>query len=373
MNTSCKKLVFIRSFFVSISLVLVACGGGGSGSGSGPNYVTWTNNANGTVIKDGANNNFSVDTSTRNVVALASNTTLTGLTVDNNGNVIDNGTTIATVDLIYSTSGTKIEKFDCSGPAPQYGAMTISVTGSVWSYTCASNTGSSSSSGSNSSSANYTSWTGSANGTTIMDAASNQFAVYASTRDVIALTPNTILTGLTVNTSAQVLYNGSVIGTVSPVTSTSGSSITEFYCSAGSPMTITVGSTWSTSCGGSGSTSSSSSGSSGTTYDGINASNCVSISGNHTLTNTCNVTIYVDACATNAQYPVDICQATSIGGGLYDYGRSSWALTPGTSSNSFFFGTVTGQVVWFACATGPSGIEPFPFITQVSPVLGVCH
>lgn len=128
---------------VALSL-LFGCGGGGSSSADGssqPNYVTWSNSANGTIIKDAQNNDFSVDASTGAVVALANNTTLNGLkVVATTGNVVDNGVVIAAITLELSTTGSKIATFACSGPAPQFGAMTIVVSAQGWTYTCASAT-----------------------------------------------------------------------------------------------------------------------------------------------------------------------------------------------------------------------------------------
>lgn len=348
-NTAKSAIAFIGL----TTLLLTGCGGGGGGGGGGgPNYVTWTDNANGTVIKDGANNNFSVNASTRAVVSLASHATLGGLTVDNNGNVIDNGTTVAAVVLNYSSSGSKISEFACSGPAPQFGAMTISETSAGWSYTCASNSGSSNSSGSSSGSTSYTSWTGSANGTTIMDAASHQFGVNSSTSAVVALASNTILTGLTVNSSAQVLYNGSLIGSVSLASSMSGSQIAEFFCSDGNPMTITVSSSWSTSCGGSGTTSGSSSGSSGssTTPTIAPVNNCIYLYpsyGTSYLANQCNIKVEVTWKD----------QGTSCNNG----GGCEWSIGPNTYTSAG--GGIVGHVDFVAC--------PYPAIPNLAS--GTCQ
>lgn len=96
---------------------------------------------------------------------------------------------------------------------------------------------------------NYITWTGSANGTVILDAANNQFAVDASTGAVVALATTTTLTGLIVDSSANLLLNNSIIGGVYSAQSTTGSTIVVFNCSDGSGMTISVGATYTSTCG----------------------------------------------------------------------------------------------------------------------------
>jgi hypothetical protein len=200
-------------------------------------YATWSNSANGTTIKDAANYNFAVNTSTRAVVELVSNAVLTGLTVDTAATVLYNGTAIGSVTLATSTTGSPIAVFTCSNGS----AMTITVT-TGWSYSCSVGGGGGGS--------NYVTWINSANGTTIKDGANNNFAVDASTRAVVMLANNTTLTGLTVNTAATVLYNGTVIGSVTLAASTTGSQIAVFTCSNGSTMTITYTTGWFQSCSG---------------------------------------------------------------------------------------------------------------------------
>lgn len=322
------------------TLFVTGCGGGGGGNSSGnsTSYVTWANNSNGTVIKDGANNNFSVDATSRKVVSLTTNSVLSGLTVDNNGNVINNGVTVAAVVLDTSTVGSKIAIFSCSGPAPQFGAMTINETSAGWSYTCAS------ASGSGGGSTNYVSWSGNANGTTIVDAANNLFAVDASTREVVALASNTILTGLTVNSLADVLYNGGVIGSVASVASTSGSQIAEFFCSNGNPMTISVSTTWTTSCGGNGTGSTG-----GGTAKIVPVNNCIYLK---------NVTF------SNLPYLANQC-SFRIEVEWKDQGNCmtgcAWAIGPNTYTSAG--NGIKGTVNYVAC--------PSPAIPNLA--LGTCH
>lgn len=103
----------------------------------------------------------------------------------------------------------------------------------------------------------YVGWQGSSNGEIILDAASRQFKVNGYTRIVFDMATPMGLTGLTVDTSGNVLYNGAVIGTVALITS-GANNIAIFACSNGTRMTISVNSTamtWNYSCGSSPNTS----------------------------------------------------------------------------------------------------------------------
>lgn len=110
-----------------LAAALTSTGGGGGGS----NYITWTGSANDTVILDAANNQFAVDASTGAVVALATTTTLTGLTVDSSANLLLNSSIIGGVYSAQSTSGSSIVVFNCSDGS----GMTISVT-TIYTYSC---------------------------------------------------------------------------------------------------------------------------------------------------------------------------------------------------------------------------------------------
>jgi hypothetical protein len=132
-----KKNVSINIVLLMLCLMLVACSGGsssgGGGSSGGTSYVNFNNSANGTTVKDAANNNFAVDSSSRSVIELASGATLSGLTVDTSSNVLSNGVKIGTVTLQTSTSSTQIAAFLCTNGS----RMTISSTSTTYRYSCA--------------------------------------------------------------------------------------------------------------------------------------------------------------------------------------------------------------------------------------------
>ena len=107
--------------------------------------------------------------------------------------------------------------------------------------------------------------------------------------------------------------------------------------------------------------------------DGVNATSCISITAPQTFHNNCNQTIYVSACALNSGSSIDLCNPASIGYGLYDWGSIMFSIRPGGTSSGGFFGPVSGGFVYFACATGPSGIQPSAFLTSVDPPTGVCR
>jgi Tfp pilus assembly protein PilV len=129
---------------LAAAMLIAGCGGGGSGgesggaqsTGSSQEYLVFQGNSNGAVILDGAANRFSVRTADQKLVYLATKTTLNGLLVSNAGAVTLNGQKIAEVIV---NQGSAV--LACSGPAPNYGAMTITISGSTWKYSCASNAG----------------------------------------------------------------------------------------------------------------------------------------------------------------------------------------------------------------------------------------
>jgi hypothetical protein len=162
MISTLKSKTLRRSFAGATLFGLVACGGGGDGANSSTNYVTWANNANGTVIVDANNQRLSVSKVDRSVVMGPNEVTLTGTKVDSNGNVTYNGTLIGTVSATTSTSGSTIAMFKCTDGS----AMSFALSGNSYSYSCASsNTGTSSSAGTGSGSSGSTS-SGSSPGST---------------------------------------------------------------------------------------------------------------------------------------------------------------------------------------------------------------
>lgn len=153
-----------KKLFVALScaglLSLQACGGGGEGTSSSTNYVTWANNANGTVIVDANNQRLSVSKVDRSVVMGPNEITLTGTKVDTNGNVTYNGTLIGTVSPTTSTAGSTIAMFKCTDGS----AMSFALNGNSYTYSCASaNSGTQSNGGSSNSNTSGGSGSGSSN------------------------------------------------------------------------------------------------------------------------------------------------------------------------------------------------------------------
>jgi hypothetical protein len=102
-------------------------------------------------------------------------------------------------------------------------------------------------------SSGYITWTGSLNGTTVKDADNENYQVRASDR-VVVDPSGSGLTGLVVNSSAQVLRNGQAIGYVGSLPSSSGGgNVAVFFCTNGNRLDISTTSTsWDHSCGSSG-------------------------------------------------------------------------------------------------------------------------
>jgi len=131
-------------------LTLVGCGGGSASNSSGsnpasnagPTFVSWEKNANDTVILDATGRKFAVLISGRELYDFATNTSLTKTNVSQNGDVYINNSLVGRVITDYASGTTTTIAFlACSGPAPNLGAMTVSISASGYSYSCASNTG----------------------------------------------------------------------------------------------------------------------------------------------------------------------------------------------------------------------------------------
>ena len=104
--------------------------------------------------------------------------------------------------------------------------------------------------GGGSSGNNYLSFTGSENGSVVLDASGVQYSVDAGHREVVQLSSNTYLTGLTVDTSGNVVDNGSIIGGVVLEPDSNGTGqVAEFRCALGGGMAISLGNAgWGTNC-----------------------------------------------------------------------------------------------------------------------------
>lgn len=247
------------------ALVVSACGGGGGSNGdtgnvptSADEFIIWSGNENGAYILDGAGQQFARTMHSDQVFAISIGNYLSGLTFGDNSSVLYNGNQIALVVLDFDSNDRKVAYLACSGPAPNYGKMTITVTNLGWTYSCASNTGSGSDSG--------------------------------------------------------------------------------------------------------------------TGGDGVNASHCIDVTsnnGSYYLYNACNVSVYVSWCIDDDVY-WNCGPSNPIGDGLYNYSRGTWGIGPG---NSYPLQTpADGRTVrLFACAKGPSGIEPLVSLTNLEPPQGVCR
>lgn len=152
--------------------------------------------------------------------------------------------------IVYSAASSGTYRLAVSGYSGGNG--TYLLTGGYSGTGGSGSTGGGSTSGGSSSggSSGYITWTGSVNGTIIKDANNENYQVRATDRVVIDPS-NSALTGLTVNSSAQVLRNGANIGYVGSLPSSSGSgNVAVFFCSNGNRLDISTTSTsWDHSCG----------------------------------------------------------------------------------------------------------------------------
>ena len=113
---------------------LAACGGGGSdeNNSNGPRFQSWNTNANGTVIKDAANESFGVEIQSSTVVHIGRDTRLNDLLVNSNAQVVANGTLIGAVVLVASTNGSQIAVFKCNNGT----VMRIDISSNGYSHNC---------------------------------------------------------------------------------------------------------------------------------------------------------------------------------------------------------------------------------------------
>lgn len=227
----------------------------------------------------------------------------------------------------------------------------------------------------------YVSFTGNANDTIIRDADNEAFSVLTQDRTVvIRSTKIDRLNGLTVNTDGHILSNGNRIGRIFNEKTADNTWVTLFYCDSGTRMNITLTDTWSHNCTQNTNptpTPTPTPPSSNSTSDGINASTCLSLVEDPrysyrpmSLYNSCNVKVYFSYCYQGwTGTPFD-CNPNSTSG---NFGEGTWQVSPRDYYYLPSYGNATG-VNFYACAKGPSGIEPMPFITQISPkVFGICR
>lgn len=257
-----QQIIKFRFFALVFATVLAACGGGGSDNdnpsgGGSPSQTYWVfdGNANQHVVLDGVSTQFAVRKSDDVLVHLASGKGLTGLQFSSDGGaILRNGQKIGAIILVSGQDGKSIAALTCTGPAPNFGAMTIAVTGDSWTHSCASNTGV----------PTYVPWTGNSNGTVVKDASNHNFAVNAATNVVHDYETHYALNGLTAPNGGSVYLDGGQIGSIVLVNGENNSRVAVFRCTNGNRMQITLTRTsWSYACG-SGSGGSPSDGSGGT-------------------------------------------------------------------------------------------------------------
>jgi hypothetical protein len=276
-----------RVAVVAATWLSVACGSGG-GDGSTPtpttnsSFVNWTNSANGTVVKDWANQDFQVRSSDRTIVD-ASNTAYNGAVVDSSAKVSLNGTPIGSVAVTKSSTGTQIAVFTCNDGS---GLVWASANGN-YSYKCMSASSSSSSSGvgrtvsQTTPNDSYVTFTGSANGAVVVDSNNQQFRIRVSDNAVVDQS-NAVLTGATVKNSTLTI-NGVAVASVSLANGSAGSKIAAFVCPSGDLLSFSISSSsysWQCpSANGGSSSSGNNSGGSGSSNGGSSGSGSSSGSG----------------------------------------------------------------------------------------------
>lgn len=376
------------SVFV-LCLCLAACGGGSDSVGdpvaptgtTGPTFVTWNNSANGTVIKDGNNADFAVDASNGQLLSLASKTRLNGISVDSSAHLIVGGVAIGAVATATSTAGTQIATLTCTDGSP----MNIGETSDSWFYTCGNMPGTQSPGtgggmGGAASGTSYVQWTGNTNGSTVLDKDNGHYAIDTTTHEVVSLATNTKLLGTSMD-GATLSVNGSAVASVTLVNGSTGTQVAVFQCANGQILDVTEGTGgWSYSCGASGSGAGAGAGSGGgssSSSDSVNATQCLSVSravnGSLQVFNGCAMNVEMTWCYFSTDEPLYACGPGSPAGGFLAYGRGTWTVRAG-AYYPFPGSKNTGSVAYFACAPGPSGLPPSPFLTDITtnPPKGVC-
>lgn len=252
------------SYRLSASAGMASSGGGNSGSGNsgnsgnngGSGYITWTGSINGTLVKDGDNESYQVRASDR-VVVDPSGAALTELSVNSSANVVRSGAVVGYVGLLPSSSGTgNVAVFFCSNG----GRMDITTTATTWDHSCGTadtgsnggnNNGGNSNGGSNGGGGvtrNFYTWTGSANGESVLDATNESFRFYDDNGCVYSDNTRTEYTNFCLSGGASVSFSGDIYN-VARIRSTTGSCIVglltadgyfaDIYTSAGRIQYIT--------------------------------------------------------------------------------------------------------------------------------------
>lgn len=109
-----RGIVILAAWASSVGLSGCLGGSGGPDGPGGDSYVSWTNSANGEVIKDATNENFRVRASDRVVVFDGNGRALGGTYVDTSANLFLNNTRIGGVYYTTATNGSQITVFRCT-------------------------------------------------------------------------------------------------------------------------------------------------------------------------------------------------------------------------------------------------------------------
>jgi len=231
---------------VAAALSLGACGGGGDPDAperETTSYITWSGNGNGEVVVDRSNDRFRVRSSDGVVESLAGGA-LNGLTVSN-AVLLSRGTPIGVIKLIPGTGGGSVAAFVCNNGA----GADIIFNSSTHTYTvdCGS-TPAPPAPPPPSPSTDYITWSGSKNGTVILDRNDEHFRARRDNGQV-ETESGTRLNGLVVS-GTTLLSDGSVIGSVVLAPAANGGNVAAFRCTNGNFVEITLSSNaYSLDCG----------------------------------------------------------------------------------------------------------------------------
>jgi hypothetical protein len=224
-----------RLFLVAVCAAVVSCGGGGGDTSSDSTYANWTGSANGSVIKDASNDSFEVESATGALVFNRSNR-LSGVLISSSGAMSYRGTASGSVVLSTATNGARISTLVCNSGV----ATDIAVTGNSWSWNCdvtaSSQPGSSTTIGTANQS--FTTWSGSLNGSLLLDASGDTFQVDAATRAMSDANSGTSFNNTFIYADASIAIGGVTVGHVQLVDAAGAGKVAALVCLSGARMDI---------------------------------------------------------------------------------------------------------------------------------------
>jgi hypothetical protein len=228
------------------TLLLGACGGGGGdSSGDGTtSFLSFTESANGAVVKDFANSTFRIRSQDRTITD-KDGVVMVGAVYNSDNKVLLNGREVGTIVLEPAANGTvKIAVFKCSDGS----GLTWVDNGTTFSLKCetakapAAVTQSSGTSGSGGSGqvaaqpnteTTFKTWTGSINGNVILDDDNKKFRARASDGQLVDETGK-LMNGAVVN-GFNLIISGLQVATIKLVPGTTGN-VATFICNDGSDL-----------------------------------------------------------------------------------------------------------------------------------------